>query len=473
MNPVEESNRPTKTPPPIHHKKHNPQPSNHPLRLIVAVAAISVEVIIYITMKRGSKKSDSDATNAKTSKRPREEEQTAPQYGSKEYWESRYKSHLTDAKLDANTSNADKSNNTNEATDIGEAGHAWYFSYEELRPLILPLILGSEESEAEEVGSDFDDSDSWVEEDLEEEDEIENDDEEEVDGDRSEEEDEAAKEHPDADECADDAEEHDMNDVLIAKRTSLPDKPKKVLEIGCGDVALGAELAKDLVNMQGAEAELFVDEICCIDYSDTVVKTLIDKQKEEHNGSSSTLQASFRSLDARCLPHAPNTFDLVLEKGTLDAMLSDKDDGVKNCIQIVKEMARVTNIGGSILIVSHLNANESKGMTWLEDVVFSGLEAEFKDRREAMKKEARYYVWSIQIHGGEGQLMNDEDGEEVMTYGPAVYIIRKKSVPAARAKELFGKSTKKDIDNDTESSENGDKTELTLPPVKVEFLTYD
>lgn len=418
-------------------------------------------------MKRGNKNSDSDAANAKSSKRPREEEQTAPQYGSKEYWEARYKSHLTDVKVDTNNANTGKGNNTNEATDIGDAGHAWYFSYEELRPLILPLILGSEESEAEELESNCDDSDSWVEEEVDEgeiEDEIEND-EEEVDGDHSEEEDEAADND---NECADDS----SNDNLIAKQTSLPDKSKKVLEVGCGDVALGVELAADLVKIQGAKAGLVVDEICCIDYSDTVVKTLIDKQKEEHNGSSSTLQASFHSLDARSLPQAPNTFDLVLEKGTLDAMLSDKDEGVKNCIQIVKEMARVTNVGGSILIVSHLNANESKGMTWLEDIVFSGLEAEFKDRREAIKKEAQYYVWSIQIHGGEGQLMNDEDGEEVMTYGPAVYIIRKKSVPPTRAKELFSRRTKKDIQNDADS-DNGDETEFSLPPVKVEFLTYD
>ena len=39
----------------------------------------------------------------------------------------------------------------------------------------------------------------------------------------------------------------------------------------------------------------------------------------------------------------------------LDAMLSDTEEGLSNCAQIVKEMARVTNEGGAILIVSHLN----------------------------------------------------------------------------------------------------------------------
>jgi len=448
-------------------------------------------------MKRSSNNSGSDAANAKSSKRPREEEQTTPMYGTKEYWEARYKSHLPNVEVGTNNANAgkDSNSNSNEATtknddatyvldgielstDAISPGHAWYFTYQDLRPLILPLLLGNEESEAEELESDCDDSDSWVEEEVDEEeagDGIE-DEEEEV-GDGNEEEDEVAEEHPqDDEECADDAEDggHDSCEMPIVEVITPPDKPKKVLEVGCGDVALGVDLAADLVKMQedtDIGAELLVDEISCIDYSDIVVKTLIEKQKKEHNGSSSTLQASFHSLDARSLHYAPNTFDLVLEKGTLDAMLSDKDEGKQNCIQIVKEMARVTNIGGSILIVSHLNANESKGMKWLEDVVFSGLKAEFRERREAIKKQqAEFYSWSIHIHGGEGQLIKDEDDEEVMSYGPAVYIIKKKSVPADRAQELFS-SKKKDAKNG--ESENGDETELTLPPVKVEFLTYD
>ena len=350
-------------------------------------------------------------------------------------------------------------------------GHAWYFTYEELRPLILPLILGSEESEAEESESDCDDSDSWVEEEVCEEDaedEIEHG-EEGSDGDDNEEEDEATEVYREDAEDGAENDAHDNSSIPIAKEITLPDKPKKVLEVGCGDVPLGIDLASDLVKMQGDGAKLVVDEISCIDYSEVVVKTLIDKQHKEHDCSSSTLQASFHSLDARSLPHAPNTFDLVLEKGTLDAMLSDQNEGRQNCIQIVKEMARVTNIGGSVVIVSHVNANEPKGMGWLEDVVFSGLKAEFRERREAIKKQQAFYTWKIEIHGGEGQFTNDEDGEEVMSYGPAVYIIKKKGVHAARAQELF--SMKKDSEN--AETENGDAAELTLPSVKVEFLTYD
>lgn len=401
---------------------------------------------------------DSDAADENPIKRPREEEQTEPRYGSKEYWEARYKSHLPDVDIHNVSGKRDAAVGTktggtgDSANDDAKyvldgiklskeainPGHAWYFTYDELRPLILPLVLGSLDSGAEEFESECDDGDSWVEEEVIDEEDAD----EEIE--KDEEEDWIEEEVAEAVENEEEEGPKDANgnqhvaksDMLCSKEKTPQGKPKKVLEVGCGDVPLGLELAADLVKMEGADAKLFVSEISCIDYSEIVVKSLIDKQKKE---KSSTLQASFDSLDARDLPYMANTYDVVLEKGTLDAMLSDKEEGKQNCIQIVKEMARVTNIGGSILIVSHLNANEPKGMGWLEDVVFSGLKAEFSERRDA--------TYSVEVHGGEGQI-NDED--EVITFGPAVYIIRKKSVAATIAREPS-----------------------TMPPVKVEFLTYD
>jgi hypothetical protein len=163
-------------------------------------------------------------------------------------------------------------------------------------------------------------------------------------------------------------------------------------------------------------------------------------------------------------------------------------------------MARVTSEGGAILIVSHLNANEPKGMSWLEDVVFCGLKIDFLERRKSKRDRAKAsrcessdekkntetsetvndeddkeYVWSVEVHGGDGQYL-DENGDEmedadenaVLVYGPAVYIIKKMSVPAAIANELFGKKkvrqTKEDFSEEVELVE--------MPPVKLTFMTY-
>ena len=128
------------------------------------------------------KKRNHASTTAKSNKRRREEEQTTdtPQYGSKEYWEARYKSHLPDADVQQVSRQSDDEAGTTNTGNQEEkyvldgvelskeainAGHAWYFTYDELRPLILPLIFGGDgDEDVEDEYDNDDDGDSWVEE---------------------------------------------------------------------------------------------------------------------------------------------------------------------------------------------------------------------------------------------------------------------------------------------------------------------
>ena len=66
---------------------------------------------------------------------------------------------------------------------------------------------------------------------------------------------------------------------------------------------------------------------------------------------------------------------LILEKGTLDAILSDPHHGSTRCRQVLQECARSLRIGGSILLISHQNAHTPQGMQWLHDIVLAGLRA--------------------------------------------------------------------------------------------------
>lgn len=469
--------------------------------------------------------------------------ESAPNYGSKEYWEARYKSHSTAE--DCNE--GDETITTTETYEATAPGHEWYFSYDELQPLIMPLILG--ESDDEVVESDYDeDAESWVEEEEDDEEEFnheEEDDEREDDEGGCIEESESnnkdkilttvsacsekkanANSESEQPKVTDgDNTTADMNEAngLAEISHSTSSTPKRVLEVGCGDKPLGSALVLDLLSMQAnsqVDAKTIVDEVTCIDYSDTVVQMLIEKEKKDNehdtlptdghqpqSANFNNLQPTFRSMDARSLPFQSNTYDLILEKGTLDAMLSDKEEGLSNCIQIVKEMARVTSDGGAVLIVSHLNANEPKGMVWLEDVVFSGLKAEFLERSRSRNAEIastttslerransdeevvggnydKEYIWSVEVHGGHGARRDansdknedaDDDDDDAIVYGPAVYIIRKKSIPAVVARELFGKKRAKSRqDSPSKGSDGDDDVELVeMPPVKLSFLSYD
>ena len=504
---------------------------------------------IMITKRPAPVASDEDGSNTcdiDVSSRPSKvfKKDSTPNYGSKEYWEARYKSHAS-AEADVSTRTGDDAI-SKELTETSKTiyeettpGHEWYFSYDELQPLIMPLILG--ESDDVVVDSDCDDeAESWVEEEDDEEDFDHNEEvEEEYDEDEhiveSDNDSESGSEKkvnaPNDGKQSNENITERVNAIVDTNETnnqadvlhSTMRRPKRVLEVGCGDMPLGTALVLDLLSMQAnsqVDANSIVEEVTCIDYSGTVVQSLIEKADHKHNTSpvdgvqqqsakSSSLQPTFRALDARSLPFQSNTYDLILEKGTLDAMLSDKVEGLSNCIQIVKEMARVACDGGAILIVSHLNANEPKGMVWLEDVVFNGLKAEFLERSRSKGIEIasttnslekrdtsdvqfngdncdKEFVWSVEVHGGHGtprdtnrskkevaadNHVDDEDHE--MVYGPAVYILRKKSIPAMVARELFGKKRVKTahISNDSDGDDNTELAEM--PPVKLSFLSYD
>jgi hypothetical protein len=131
----------------------------------------------------------------------------------------------------------------------------------------------------------------------------------------------------------------------------------------------------------------------------------------------------FAVVDARKMPYENETVTLILDKGTLDAMLSDKKDGENNCIQTLSECARVLAEGGAIMIVSHLNAHTPSGISWLEDVVFTSL-------RSGSGKDT---AWTIEVHGN-GDTPEEEE-EEVsavleQSVGPAfTSSTRKSSAP--------------------------------------------
>lgn len=198
-----------------------------------------------------------------------------PPYGSQEYWENRY-------------------------AESASAGHSWYFTYDELRPLLLPLLLGRGGADAS-ADDDEDDGEEWEEvgDDDDEEEAVEgetNDDEEEGD-----EEDEGTVDHSSqaGGGNGSDSDDNDDDDGIIL-HAQQEHPPKSVLEVGCGDVPLGHPLLLDLLSMQkdtGADANLVVKEIVCNDYAKSVIDVLREQQKE--HWETGGVKGSYESADGR------------------------------------------------------------------------------------------------------------------------------------------------------------------------------
>jgi hypothetical protein len=383
-----------------------------------------------------------------------------PAYGSRPYWEERYQKF---AKVDEEQKEASTTTTTTtteaEATSTGtaqpDAQHAWYFTYEELGPLLLPLILGDDNDDEQE------------EQDAEEHEEQESDTDGNEDNEKAEEDDDfhclqSARSGDTIEAFVEEIDEEEEEEETPTRIGLAKERPISVIEIGCGDVPLGRDLAKGISElppgMGGVTARPILKRVVCTDYSEAVIEAMKTehrkseeaKEKVDCNGKErgdgdnddddDKVELEYVVADARRLPYPDESFELVLEKGTLDAMLSDKNEGTTNCISIVAECARILSIGGAMLIVSHLNAHAESGINWLNNVVVKGL------RKGCSKCE-----WEVEVHGKEED--NDDEGAEENKSdgpGPAVYIIHKKP-PKKGAKE-----------NEEEDS----------PTIPLRFLSY-
>ena len=317
-----------------------------------------------------------------------------PSYGSQEYWEERYRSQLA---VGASSDKKEESSQQGTLTsmksqeDSPDPFHAWYFNYEELAPIMLPLILGDNaDATQDENGGNTGDSD-----------EEENDEAGKTDLDSSRSarsvkhestirgnttggEGETIKEKStEARNILEDEDndkdwggfeevgsEEEEEEEAPSRKGLARDGPITVLEVGCGDVPLGRDLALGIENLPVNDVPDFSDKgsdsgeglnafnptrivtkVVCLDYSENVIGAMKALQKDQEVASDRgyrnvRIPIDYEVADARDLPYADRSYQLILEKGTLDAMLSDREKGSNNCIAIVKEMSRVLSIGG-------------------------------------------------------------------------------------------------------------------------------
>jgi hypothetical protein len=295
-----------------------------------------------------------------------------------------------------------------------------------------------------------------------------------------------------------------------------------LLEIGCGDVPIVPNLADDIYIQTGCATKAIAS-----DYSATVIEYLKEQQRQTQGcNSSNSLQKSneakictgnhdrqtkdiktapfdqrltksrprkrhkardmkhdvmvqYSVEDATNLSYEDNQFHIVLEKGMLDASLADNEIGIRRCNSMVGEAARVLRMNGAIVIVSHVNAHTSHGQTWVEEVVLPGL---FQTCSNC--------AWSIDVHGNS---VSDEDEDisrsnsdseddnehateevdedvnnpqvEENNLGPAVYILWKK--PLGKDSKLPSTTMGDEV------SSTDDKYINFLNQIEIQFFSYE
>ncbi|EIM86845.1 S-adenosyl-L-methionine-dependent methyltransferase [Stereum hirsutum FP-91666 SS1] len=130
-------------------------------------------------------------------------------------------------------------------------------------------------------------------------------------------------------------------DVADLIRDAIPDKHARILMLGCGNSTLSEDMYDDGYK-----------NIVNIDYSDVV----IERMKSRH---SVRPEMEWHEMDIRDLKFENNSFDIAIDKGTMDAMMTAKGDVwdppqqvIDDCTKEVDEVIRVLRKGGQFLYLT-------------------------------------------------------------------------------------------------------------------------
>eukprot|EP00455_Lapot_gusevi_P022854 TRINITY_DN2379_c0_g1_i1.p1 TRINITY_DN2379_c0_g1~~TRINITY_DN2379_c0_g1_i1.p1 ORF type:complete len:226 (+),score=82.28 TRINITY_DN2379_c0_g1_i1:83-679(+) len=121
-----------------------------------------------------------------------------------------------------------------------------------------------------------------------------------------------------------------------ADRVASLNRAAPVLVVGCGNSLLSEDLYNDS----------FTD-ILSIDYSEVV----IDKMKQKY---AQTPALRFEQADVRELPYRDGSFQYVIDKGTLDAILCGSDSE-RNAMAMLRQIERILVPKGRFIVVTYGN----------------------------------------------------------------------------------------------------------------------
>ena len=167
-----------------------------------------------------------------------------------------------------------------------------------------------------------------------------------------------------------------------------------VLEIGCGDSPL----------VTGMLAGGHSGKLHAIDFSESIIRKVVDDQEKVRSSKS---KIKYLEMDARKLIYESDSWDAIIDKGTLDAMLCDKKTGLTNARELTSEACRVLHKSSGVLVfISHIQVESTEFNDWMQNCVLPVLD------------DHRSYLWTVEAHTGRGRV-----GE---TDNPTVFIISSK-----------------------------------------------
>lgn len=168
-----------------------------------------------------------------------------------------------------------------------------------------------------------------------------------------------------------------------------------VLDLGCGASAF----LRDLREQGGARGRLVG-----IDYAASAVS--LCRRERAARG------VAYLQMDTRSMTFRSRSFDVVLDKATLDGQLCGRGSAAATC----REVGRVLRPGGTYVLVTWRGPGRVGGLSWLGKVVLPAL-------REGAGSEA----WRVVVHSFAEARRSQRTARSCRGYGqlPNVFVITK------------------------------------------------
>ncbi|KAH9849951.1 S-adenosyl-L-methionine-dependent methyltransferase [Lenzites betulinus] len=132
------------------------------------------------------------------------------------------------------------------------------------------------------------------------------------------------------------------SDIADIIRELIPEKSSRILMLGCGNSTLSQDMYDDEYK-----------NIVNTDYSGI----LIEKMRHKH--AQTRPEMEWHEMDIRDLKFDDDSFDVAIDKGTMDAMMTAKADVwdppeevIRNCTREVDEVLRVLRKGGIFIYLT-------------------------------------------------------------------------------------------------------------------------
>eukprot|EP01119_Soliformovum_irregulare_P025069 TRINITY_DN916_c0_g1_i1.p1 TRINITY_DN916_c0_g1~~TRINITY_DN916_c0_g1_i1.p1 ORF type:complete len:208 (-),score=39.41 TRINITY_DN916_c0_g1_i1:56-679(-) len=116
----------------------------------------------------------------------------------------------------------------------------------------------------------------------------------------------------------------------------IASKESKILIIGCGNSTMGEQMYK-----------AGYTDITSIDFAKQAIDIMKDRAQQQNLD-----KLVYLEMDARQMTFSASSFDVVIDKGTLDAMMCGKNN-ILNCEKTCSEISRILKPGGVFMLITY------------------------------------------------------------------------------------------------------------------------